>query len=119
MRHRSTSKETDSGTRCKLTLSPNRSAGSVADTDSRSIVQEASMSVPLTDLQTRLIVGQVPDWSGYEYQQPTLNPFITHNLLFDFTLPTTYTGAGIDIHARQVVGAQHDRQHQRQHPAAG
>ena len=54
------------------------------------------MSVPLTDLQTRLIVGQVPDWSGYEYQQPTLNPLITHNLLFDFTLPTTYTGAGID-----------------------
>jgi hypothetical protein len=87
-------KETDSGTRFKLTLSPNRSAGAVVD--GHSIVQEASMSVPLTDLQTRLIVGQVPDWSGYEYQQPTLNPFITHNLLYDFTLPTTYTGAGID-----------------------
>jgi hypothetical protein len=87
-------KETDSGTRFKLTLSPNRAAGAVID--GNSIVQEASMSVPLTDLQTRLIVGQVPDWSGYEYQQPTLNPFITHNLLFDFTLPTTYTGAGID-----------------------
>jgi Protein of unknown function (DUF3138) len=89
-------KETDSGTRFKLTLSPNRSAGAVADLESRSIVQEASMSVPLGDLQTRLLVGQVPDWSGYEYQQPTLNPFITHNLLYDFTLPTTYTGAGID-----------------------
>jgi hypothetical protein len=89
-------KETDSGTRFKLTLNPNRSAGAVADTDSRSIVQEASISMPITDLQTRLLVGQVPDWSGYEYQQPTLNPFITHNLLFDFTLPTTYTGAGID-----------------------
>jgi hypothetical protein len=87
-------KETDSGTRFKLTLSPNRSAGAVID--GQSIVQEASMSVPLTDLQTRLIVGQLPDWTGYEYQQPTLNPFITHNLLFDFTLPTTYTGAGID-----------------------
>ncbi len=89
-------KETDSGTRFKLTLSPNRSAGAVADLESRSIVQEASISMPLTDLQTRLIVGQLPDWSGYEYQQPTLNPFITHNLLFDFTLPSTYTGAGID-----------------------
>jgi hypothetical protein len=87
-------KETDSGTRFKLTLSPNRSAGAVID--GQSIVQEASMSIPLTDLQTRLIVGQLPDWTGYEYQQPTLNPFITHNLLFDFTLPTTYTGAGID-----------------------
>jgi len=89
-------KETESGSRFKLTLSPNRSAGAVAETDSRSIVQEASVSVPITDLQTRFIAGQLPDWSGYEYQQPTLNPFITHNLLFDFTLPTTYTGAGID-----------------------
>jgi hypothetical protein len=87
-------KETDSGTRFKLTLNPNRSAGSVID--GSNIVQEASISMPITDLQTRLMVGQVPDWSGYEYQQPTLNPFITHNLLFDFTLPTTYTGAGID-----------------------
>jgi hypothetical protein len=87
-------KETDSGSRYKLTLSPNRSAGAVID--GSSIVQEASMSVPLTDLQFRFIAGQVPDWSGYEYQQPTLNPFITHNLLFDFTLPTTYTGAGFD-----------------------
>lgn len=89
-------KETESGSRFKLTLSPNRAAGAVAETDSRSIVQEASISVPITDLQTRFIAGQLPDWSGYEYQQPTLNPFITHNLLFDFTLPTTYTGAGID-----------------------
>jgi hypothetical protein len=87
-------KETESGSRFKLTLSPNRGAGAV--TDGASVVQEASMSVPLTDLQFRFIAGQVPDWSGYEYQQPTLNPFITHNLLFDFTLPTTYTGAGFD-----------------------
>ena len=54
------------------------------------------MSVPLTDLQTRFIAGQIPDWSGYEYLQPTLNKLITHNLLFDFTLPTAYIGAGID-----------------------
>jgi hypothetical protein len=88
-------KETESGSRFKLTLSPNRGAGAVTS-GGTSIVQEASVSIPLTDLQTRFIAGQLPDWSGYEYQQPTLNPFITHNLLFDFTLPTTYTGAGID-----------------------
>mgnify|MGYP003333245638 CR=1 FL=1 len=87
-------KETDSGTIWKLTLSPNRGAGAVIDYES--IVQEASVSVPLGSLQTRLIAGQVPDWSGYEYQQPTLNPLTSHNLLFDFTLPTTYTGVGID-----------------------
>jgi Protein of unknown function (DUF3138) len=88
-------KETDSGSRFKLTLSPNRGTGAVTS-GGTSIIQEASVSVPLTDLQTRFIAGHVPDWSGYEYQQPTLNPFITHNLLFDFTLPTHYTGAGID-----------------------
>jgi Protein of unknown function (DUF3138) len=53
--------------------------------------------VPLTDASTRLIAGQIPDWSGYEYQQPTLNPFTSHNLLYDFTLPTAYTGAGVDM----------------------
>ena len=88
-------KETDSGTRWRLTLAPNRGVGSVFD--SNSPVHEASVSVPLTDLQTRLLVGQLPDWSGYEYLQPTLNKLITHNLLFDFTLPTAYTGVGTEI----------------------
>jgi len=87
-------KETDSGTRWKLTLSPQRGVGELIGAGP---VQEASVSIPLSDLQTRLLIGQVPDWSGYEYQQPTLNPFTTHNLLFDLTLPTAYTGAGVDI----------------------
>jgi Protein of unknown function (DUF3138) len=88
-------KETDSGTKWRLTLAPNRGVGSVFD--GQSPVHEASVSVPLTDLQTRFIAGQVPDWSGYEYLQPTLNKLITHNLLFDFTLPTAYTGAGLEV----------------------
>jgi hypothetical protein len=87
-------KETESGTLWHLTLAPNRSAGMVVD--GASIVQEATVSVPL-DGQTRLLAGQMPDWSGYEYQQPTLNPFTSHNLLFDFTLPTAYTGAGLEM----------------------
>ncbi len=88
-------KETDSGTRWRLTLAPNRGVGAVFDGNSP--IHEASVSVPLTDLQTRFIAGQIPDWSGYEYLQPTLNKLITHNLLFDFTLPTAYTGAGMEI----------------------
>ncbi|HRH86083.1 MAG TPA: DUF3138 family protein, partial [Rubrivivax sp.] len=86
-------KEMQDGTRWRLTLAPQRGVGSVID--GYSIVQEASVSVPLTDLQTRFIAGQVPDWSGYEYLQPTLNKLISHNLLFDFTLPTGYIGAGV------------------------
>lgn len=89
-------KDMEDGTRWKLTLAPNRGAGSVMLGDN-SIVHEASVSVPLGDLQTRFIAGQIPDWSGYEYLPPTLNKLITHNLLFDFTLPTAYTGAGVEI----------------------
>jgi hypothetical protein len=88
-------KEMEGGSRWRLTLVPNRGTGSVIGEGS--IVQEASVSLPLGDLQTRFIAGQLPDWSGYEYQQPTLNKLITHNLLYDFTLPTTYTGAGLDV----------------------
>jgi hypothetical protein len=88
-------KETDSGTKWRLTLVPNRGTDSVIGNGG--VVHEASVSIPLTDLQTRFIAGHIPDWSGYEYLQPTLNKLITHNLLFDFTLPTTYTGAGMEI----------------------
>ena len=88
-------KEMEGGTRWRLTLAPNRGVGAVFD--GQSVVHEASVSVPLMDLQTRLIAGQIPDWSGYEYLQPTLNKLITHNLLFDFTLPTAYTGAGLEV----------------------
>ncbi|GAA5184393.1 DUF3138 family protein [Niveibacterium umoris] len=88
-------KETESGTRWHLALAPNRGVGAVVD--GKSIVNEASVSIPLTDLQTRLIAGQIPDWSGYEYQAATLNKLVTHNLLFDFTVPTAYTGAGLEI----------------------
>jgi Protein of unknown function (DUF3138) len=86
-------KEVEGGTIWKLTLTPNRGVG--AAIDGASIVQEATVSVPLGTLQTRLVAGLIPDWSGYEYQQPTLNPFTSHNLLYDFTLPVGYVGVGI------------------------
>ncbi len=88
-------KETDSGTRWKLTLAPERGTGAL--TNSGSIVHEASVSLPLTDLQTRLWVGQIPDWTGYELTLPAGNRFITHNLLFDTMAPTNYTGAVLDV----------------------
>jgi hypothetical protein len=87
-------KETESGTRWRLTLAPERGAGAVFN---GSIVHEATVSIPLTDLQTRLWVGQIPDWTGYEYTLPADNKLITHNLLFDFTAPGAYTGAVLDI----------------------
>lgn len=89
-------KETDGGSRWRLTLSPQRGTQAVSE-GSASILHEASVSIPLTDLQTRFIAGHIPDWSGYEYLQPTLNKLITHNLLFDLTLPAAYTGAGVEL----------------------
>lgn len=88
-------KETESGTKWRLTLTPQRGVGAVVD--GKSIVQEASVSIPLGAPTTRMIAGQIPDWSGYEYQQATLNKLVTHNLLYDFTLPTAYTGAGVEL----------------------
>ena len=87
----------EGGVKWRLTLMPNRGAGAIADAGGNSIVHEASVSVPLADLQTRFIAGQIPDWSGYEYVQPTLTKLVTRGLLLDFTEPTAYTGAGMEI----------------------
>lgn len=89
-------KEMEGGTKWHLTLVPNRGTLAVTNGDN-SIVQEASVLVPLGDLNHRLIAGHVPDWSGYEYQPATQNKLISHNLLFDFTLPTSYTGIGYEM----------------------
>jgi len=88
-------KETESGTLWKLTLAPERGTGSLIN--GGSIIHEASVSIPLTDLQTRLWIGQIPDWTGYEITLPAGNKLITHNLLFDFMAPTAYTGAVMDL----------------------
>jgi len=90
-------KETEGGSRWKLTLAPERGTGALAN--GGSIVHEASVSIPLTDLNTRLWVGQIPDWTGYEITLPAGNKLITHNLLFDTMAPTSYTGAVLDITA--------------------
>jgi len=88
-------KETESGAKWKLTLAPERGTGAIAN--GGSIVHEASVSIPLSDLQTRLWLGQIPDWTGYELTLPAGNKLVTHNLLFDFMAPTSYTGAVLDI----------------------
>ncbi len=88
-------KELDGGTQFKLTLAPHKSTSSGYNLGS--IVHEATMSMPLTDSNTRFIAGQFADWSGYEYYFGHENKLITHNLLFDFTLPSFYTGAGVAL----------------------
>ncbi|HEX5391090.1 MAG TPA: DUF3138 family protein [Burkholderiaceae bacterium] len=80
-------KETEEGTQWKLRLTPKSSAG---------LVHEASVSVPLqANGKTRLYGGLIPDFSGYEATFAHENPLVTHNLLFDFSAATNYTGAGM------------------------
>jgi hypothetical protein len=64
-------KETEGGSRWKLTLAPERGTGAL--TNAGSIIHEASVSIPLGDLQTRLWLGQIPDWTGYELTLPAGN----------------------------------------------
>jgi hypothetical protein len=89
-------KELEGGTKVHINLMPSRGAGSIAGAN-WSIVHEASVSIPTTDLQTRVLAGQIPDWSGYEYTQPTQTKLVTRGLLLDYTEPTAYTGAGMEI----------------------
>jgi len=88
-------KELDGGTRWRLTLAPHKSTGS--NYNFPSIVHEASVSVPMGDLQTRWWAGQIPDWSGYEYYLANQTKFISHNMMFDFLAPTYYTAIGTDM----------------------
>lgn len=88
-------KETEGGTKWRLTLAPHKSASSAYNVGS--IVHEASVSIPIAGPATRLIAGQMPDWSGYEYIWSHQQPLISHNLLFDFTIPSFYSGAGMEF----------------------
>ncbi len=88
-------KETTDGTRWRLTLAPHKSVGS--NYNFPSIVHEASVSMPLWDIQNRVWAGQIPDWSGYEYYLANQTKFVTHGMMFDFLAPTFYTGIGTDF----------------------
>ncbi|WP_295748582.1 DUF3138 family protein [Undibacterium sp.] len=88
-------KELDGGTKFKLTLMPSKSSAS--SNNFGNLVHEASVSIPLYEPATRLIAGQLPDWTGYEAIPAPQNKLITHNLLFDFSAASFYTGAGVDL----------------------
>lgn len=88
-------KEMEGGTQFRLTIMPERGVGS--QIGFASIVHEASVSIPLAGDETRLIAGQIPDWSGYELLPSKDNKLVTHNLLFDLIAPLAYTGVGMEL----------------------
>lgn len=88
-------KELEGGTRLRISLMPSKSIASGSNFGN--LVHEASASIPLGDQSTRLLLGQIPDWSGYEFIPSTQNKLLTHNLLFDFSAANFYTGAGLQL----------------------
>lgn len=89
-------KEMESGTKFRLTLAPNR-IGAGNTIDGKSIVHEASIWMPLKGFNgARLLAGQIPSWEGYEFLESYRNKLITHNLLFDLTIPASFTGVGFE-----------------------
>ena len=89
-------KEMESGTKFRLTLMPNR-VGAGNTIDGKSIIHEASIWMPIKELDgTRLLAGQIPSWEGYEFLESYRNKLISHNLLFDLTIPASFTGFGVE-----------------------
>lgn len=77
------------GSSVDIQIMPNRGYGAGVD----SIINAAYFTVPVTD-KFSVIGGQMPAWDGYEPQASTGMYAVTHNLLYDFSEPGFFTGAG-------------------------
>lgn len=88
-------KEIEGGSKFKLTLMPSK--GTASGYNFGNLVHEAIASIPLETQTTRLLAGQFADWTGYESIPANLNKLITHNLLFDFSAGSFYSGAGLEL----------------------
>lgn len=84
-------KEMEGGSKFKFTLMPGK--GFASGYNFGNLVHEMTASIPLGTQATRLLAGQFADWGGYEYIAANQNRLITHNLLFDFSAGSFYTGA--------------------------
>ncbi|WP_323123597.1 DUF3138 family protein [Burkholderia alba] len=82
----------------EITLMPNRGNGISLLQNSRgsignNILNTAVVNVPIT-ATTTFVAGLIPSFGGYEVQQSNQMLTLTHNLLYDFSDPGAYVGAG-------------------------
>ena len=82
----------------EVTLMPNRGNGITLLTNehgelSNSLLNTAIVNVPVTAEWTA-VIGLIPSFGGYEVQQSNQMNTLTHNLLYDFSDPGSYIGAG-------------------------
>ncbi|MFM0208674.1 DUF3138 family protein [Paraburkholderia sediminicola] len=83
----------------EVTLMPNRGAGMYLmneHSDSGfNILNTAIATVPLTNT-TSFVAGLMQGVGGYEYQPSNQMLTLTHNMLYDFSDPGSYVGAGVN-----------------------
>lgn len=92
-------KEMEGGTKWLLELMPHKSYGDGGGYNLGSMINQATVVMPLQDLNNRFLAGQFGSWPGYEYQLAagTQNKkTITNSLLFDFNEPSFMTGFGYE-----------------------
>jgi hypothetical protein len=82
----------------EITIMPSRGNGQTLLSDEsgnvgNGIINSAVINFPLDD-QFALIAGLMPGFGGYEVQQSNQMLTLTHNLLYDFSDPGNYVGAG-------------------------
>jgi hypothetical protein len=92
-------KEMEGGTKWLLELMPHKSYGDGGGYNIGSLINQATVSIPVNGLNNRFLAGQFGSYPGYEYQLaagPLAKKTITNNLLFDFTEPSFFTGFGYE-----------------------
>jgi len=76
-----------------IQLMPTRGYAGSFGTTNGSIINAAVLTLPVSTT-VDFIAGQVPAWDGYEVETSPQMLTITHNLLYDFSEPGFFTGAG-------------------------
>lgn len=84
----------------EITIMPNRGNGSSLLTNNsggigNNIINTAQINFPVTDTTT-LVGGLITAFGGYELQQSNQMLTLTHGLLYDFSDPGAYVGAGFN-----------------------
>ncbi|MBV8046905.1 MAG: DUF3138 family protein [Paludibacterium sp.] len=81
----------------EVVIMPSRGAGTTLlyseKGQDNSILNSAQINFPLND-QYAIIAGLIPGFGGYDVTQSNQMYTITHNLLYDFSDPGTFAGAG-------------------------
>lgn len=79
----------------EIQIMPNRGAGNVTldGGSGGGLFNAAQVTLPLSSTQ-QIIAGLMPSVSGYESQQSNILPTLSHNLLYDFSVPGYFVGLG-------------------------